>query len=53
MNNGRGCAYAFGPDVTKEFNHTNNLKLVARAHQLMMEVQFPLFRAIKRPMKTI
>jgi serine/threonine-protein phosphatase 2A catalytic subunit len=24
-------------DISEQFNHTNNLKLVARAHQLVME----------------
>lgn len=33
----RGAGYLFGPDVAREFNHVNNLDLVARAHQLVME----------------
>ena len=24
-------------DISDQFNHTNNLKLIARAHQLVME----------------
>ncbi|OIR57809.1 MAG: serine/threonine-protein phosphatase PP2A catalytic subunit [Amphiamblys sp. WSBS2006] len=32
----RGAGYFFGPDVTREFNHRNNTKLIARAHQLVM-----------------
>jgi hypothetical protein len=24
-------------DISEQFNHTNNLKLIARAHQLVME----------------
>lgn len=35
----RGAGYTFGPDVSEQFNHTNGLKLVARAHQLVMEVR--------------
>lgn len=33
----RGAGYTFGQDVSKYFNHTNNLTLLARAHQLVME----------------
>jgi serine/threonine-protein phosphatase 2A catalytic subunit len=27
----------FFQDISEQFNHTNNLKLIARAHQLVME----------------
>ena len=33
----RGAGYTFGQDISEQFNHVNGLKLVARAHQLMME----------------
>lgn len=33
----RGAGYLFGQDVVEKFNHTNNVELVARAHQLVME----------------
>mmetsp|Transcript_30856 Transcript_30856/g.79182 ORF Transcript_30856/g.79182 Transcript_30856/m.79182 type:complete len:317 (+) Transcript_30856:2-952(+) len=33
----RGAGYTFGQDVSEQFNHTNALKLIARAHQLVME----------------
>jgi len=33
----RGAGYAFGPDISEQFNHRNGLKLIARAHQLVME----------------
>jgi serine/threonine-protein phosphatase 2A catalytic subunit len=36
--NQRGAAYTFGQDVSEQFNHTNGLKMIARAHQLMMDV---------------
>ena len=36
--NPRGAGYTFGQDIAESFNHTNNLKMIARAHQLMMEV---------------
>lgn len=33
----RGAGYTFGQDITEVFNHHNNLDLVSRAHQLVME----------------
>jgi len=33
----RGAGYTFGMDVTSQFCHKNNLKLISRAHQLVME----------------
>jgi hypothetical protein len=36
--NPRGAGYTFGQDIAESFNHINNLKMIARAHQLMMEV---------------
>jgi len=35
--NSRGAGYLFGSQVVGEFNRINNIKLVARAHQLVME----------------
>ena len=35
--NPRGAGYVFGQEQTCEFNHTNNLKMIVRAHQMMME----------------
>ena len=35
--NSRGAGYLFGASVVGEFNRMNNIKLVARAHQLVME----------------
>lgn len=32
-----GAGYTFGQDITEQFNHTNGLSLIARAHQLVME----------------
>ncbi|XP_019051558.1 PREDICTED: serine/threonine-protein phosphatase PP2A-4 catalytic subunit-like [Nelumbo nucifera] len=29
--------YYYSQDISEQFNHTNNLKLIARAHQLVME----------------
>mmetsp|Transcript_12438 Transcript_12438/g.39319 ORF Transcript_12438/g.39319 Transcript_12438/m.39319 type:complete len:306 (-) Transcript_12438:1348-2265(-) len=33
----RGAGYLFGGDVVSQFAHTNNIDLIARAHQLVME----------------
>jgi len=44
--NPRGAGYTFGQDIAEQFNHANNLKMIARAHQLMMEVSDYLCRAI-------
>ncbi|KAK0419401.1 hypothetical protein QR680_014125 [Steinernema hermaphroditum] len=33
----RGAGFVFGPDISKEFNHANGLKMISRAHQLVME----------------
>mmetsp|Transcript_17582 Transcript_17582/g.30177 ORF Transcript_17582/g.30177 Transcript_17582/m.30177 type:complete len:308 (+) Transcript_17582:159-1082(+) len=33
----RGAGYLFGGEVTTQFNHTNKIELIARAHQLVMD----------------
>jgi len=33
----RGAGYTFGQDISEHFNHVNGLKLIVRAHQLVME----------------
>lgn len=33
----RGAGFTFGQDISEQYNHTNGIKLVARAHQLVME----------------
>jgi len=33
----RGAGYTFGHDISDQFNHNNNLKLIGRAHQLVMD----------------
>ncbi|KAF1990903.1 serine/threonine specific protein phosphatase [Aulographum hederae CBS 113979] len=33
----RGAGFLFGADIVKLFNHQNNLAMIARAHQLVME----------------
>jgi len=33
----RGAGYLFGEDVVDKFNHLNDIELIARAHQLVME----------------
>ena len=33
----RGAGWLFGGRVTNEFNHVNNLTLIARAHQLVQD----------------
>jgi serine/threonine-protein phosphatase 2A catalytic subunit len=32
----RGAGYTFGQDISEQFNQANNLKTIARAHQLVM-----------------
>jgi len=43
----RGAGYTFGQDISEQFNHTNGLSLIARAHQLVMEVNSPLRNHLK------
>jgi serine/threonine-protein phosphatase 4 catalytic subunit len=33
----RGAGFLFGSDVVHKFNHDNDIELIARAHQLVME----------------
>jgi len=33
----RGAGYTFGQDISENYNHVNNLTLISRAHQLVME----------------
>lgn len=33
----RGAGFLFGSDVVQTFNSTNNLEMICRAHQLVME----------------
>lgn len=33
----RGAGFLFGADTVRKFNHANNISLIARAHQLVME----------------
>ncbi|KAL0246562.1 hypothetical protein GEMRC1_007774 [Eukaryota sp. GEM-RC1] len=33
----RGAGYTFGPDISDSFCHKNGLKLLVRAHQLVMD----------------
>ena len=32
----RGAGYIFGHDISEQFNHTNKLNMISRAHQLQM-----------------
>ena len=33
----RGAGYLFGADTVAQFNRKNDIELIARAHQLVME----------------
>ena len=33
----RGAGFCWGEDISDKFNHRNNLKMICRAHQLVME----------------
>lgn len=33
----RGAGYVWGLDITNKFLHTNNIQMIARAHQLVMD----------------
>ena len=33
----RGAGYLFGSDVVANFNHSNSIDMICRAHQLVME----------------
>lgn len=33
----RGAGYEFGQDVSEQFNHVNGLRVIVRAHQLVMD----------------
>ncbi|SBT34126.1 serine/threonine protein phosphatase 4, putative (PPP4) [Plasmodium ovale wallikeri] len=33
----RGAGHLFGPDIVHKFCHVNNIQIIARAHQLVME----------------
>ncbi len=35
----RGAGCIFGADITSKFIHKNNLKMICRAHQLVMNVR--------------
>ena len=38
----RGAGYTFGSDISEMFNHRNGLTLIARAHQLVMDVSISI-----------
>ena len=44
----KAYGYTFGEDVSLQFNHKNGLNLIARAHQLVMQVILQLLRDMKR-----
>jgi len=39
----RGAGFVFGPDISSKFIHTNNLQLICRAHQLVMDVNYCIY----------
>ncbi|KAH7479308.1 Serine/threonine-protein phosphatase 4 catalytic subunit [Phytophthora ramorum] len=43
LRNPRGAGYLFGGDVVEKFNQTNDIQLICRAHQLVMEGHKSMF----------
>ena len=39
----RGAGYVFGGDVVQQFNHCNNLNMICRSHQLIMQGHKEIF----------
>ena len=37
LNNLHYCSYLFGSDVVAQFNQANDVEMICRAHQLVME----------------
>jgi hypothetical protein len=44
----RGAGYIFGHDISEQFNHTNRLTMIARAHQLIINVKFIFYNLFLR-----
>ena len=46
-----GAGYTFGSDISEMFNHKNGLGLIARAHQLVMDVLIIYFPFVANPLR--
>jgi len=45
----RGAGFLWNEKHSREFNHKNNIEIICRAHQMMMEVNSFFIRCLIKP----